>query len=241
MADDGLIFLCFARINKCSKVPLNAIIVFTILNAVIALVFDLSALVEFLSIGTLLAYSMVSACVLLLRHQAAPIENDPERLDCGGTLKTWVPFRNFWRVQPSGRSIFTAVFSLVIGYFWLALTFRLGMFSPILFYVSIALSSLLIIISFLFICGHEQNSLELNFKVPFVPFIPCLGLLVNVFMMSYLDYLTWIRFVVWMLIGLTIYFFYGIRHSKEGKKMFTVTESNVITAPNYAKKETTSR
>ncbi|VDM67021.1 unnamed protein product, partial [Strongylus vulgaris] len=83
IADDGLIFSFFATVNKFTKVPLNAIVVFTLLNATLAMVFDLEALVEFLSIGTLLAYSVVSACVLILRYQPAPINGDPENLDTG--------------------------------------------------------------------------------------------------------------------------------------------------------------
>ncbi|PIO75688.1 hypothetical protein TELCIR_02246 [Teladorsagia circumcincta] len=82
MADDGLLFTFLASINRFTKVPLNAVIVFTFINAVIALVFDLATLVDFLSIGTLSAYSMVTACVLILRYQAAPID-DSDRLDTG--------------------------------------------------------------------------------------------------------------------------------------------------------------
>lgn len=104
MADDGLLFAFFASINRVTKVlvvlvalwsgrislqiqvPLNAIIVFTLMNAVLALIFDLEALVEFLSIGTLLAYSVVSACVLILRHKAAPLDGDPTRFDNGESV-----------------------------------------------------------------------------------------------------------------------------------------------------------
>ncbi|VDM61094.1 unnamed protein product [Angiostrongylus costaricensis] len=77
------------------------------------------------------------------------------------------------------------------------------MSSAVAYYVSFGLSGSLTVASFVFICGHEQNSLELSFRVPLVPFIPSLGLLINVFMMSYLDYLTWIRFIVWMSIGIS--------------------------------------
>ncbi|WKX96591.1 hypothetical protein Q1695_012768 [Nippostrongylus brasiliensis] len=238
MADDGLLFSFFANINRFTKVPLNAIIVFTLINAVIALVFDLAALVEFLSIGTLIAYSVVSACVLILRHQAASIDDDTDRFDNGGRIKRWVPFRNFWESLPGGRSICIAVVSLVIGDFWLAFTVRLilsgTLRSPVGF-VCFALSALLIIVSFLFIYGHEQNSLDLNFKVPFVPFIPSLGLLINAFMMTYLQFLTWIRFFVWMIIGFVIYFCYGLSHSKEGKKMRRVGESSLSTITKQSK------
>ncbi|RCN50827.1 hypothetical protein ANCCAN_03026 [Ancylostoma caninum] len=208
MADDGLIFSFFATVNKCTKVPLNAIIVFTLLNATLAMVFDLEALVEFLSIGTLLAYSVVSAC---------------------GAIKSWVPFRNYWEGLPVGRSICVAVIALVASYFWIAFTIRLGLVFTIEGYICIGVGAVLIITSIFFIYGHEQNSLDLNFKVPFVPLIPCLGLFINCFMMSFLDYLTWARFFIWMAIGLVIYFIYGIHHSKEGKRRRVVPESSLST------------
>ena len=52
------------------------------------------------------------------------------------------------------------------------------------------------------------------FKTPFVPVIPILGILTCLCMMCFLPADTWIRLVLWMLIGLDIYSIYGIRHSK---------------------------
>jgi APA family basic amino acid/polyamine antiporter len=52
------------------------------------------------------------------------------------------------------------------------------------------------------------------FRVPFVPIFPILGVILCVALMLSLPVLTWIRFVVWLLIGLVIYFFYSVRHSK---------------------------
>jgi len=69
MADDGLFFSIFAKVNPLTKVPVNAILVFGILMATMALIFDLEALVQFLSIGTLLAYTFVAASVIVLRFQ----------------------------------------------------------------------------------------------------------------------------------------------------------------------------
>ncbi|KAL0979490.1 hypothetical protein UPYG_G00185800 [Umbra pygmaea] len=69
MAEDGLFFSFFAKVNPITKVPVNAILVFGLLMAVMALVFDLEALVQFLSIGTLLAYTFVAASVIVLRFQ----------------------------------------------------------------------------------------------------------------------------------------------------------------------------
>ncbi|XP_023990791.1 cationic amino acid transporter 4 [Salvelinus sp. IW2-2015] len=69
MAEDGLFFAFFAKVNPVTKVPVNAILVFGLLMAVMALIFDLEALVQFLSIGTLLAYTFVAASVIVLRFQ----------------------------------------------------------------------------------------------------------------------------------------------------------------------------
>lgn len=69
MAEDGLFFSIFARVNPTTKVPVIAILVFGTLMATMALIFDLEALVQFLSIGTLLAYTFVAASIIVLRFQ----------------------------------------------------------------------------------------------------------------------------------------------------------------------------
>jgi APA family basic amino acid/polyamine antiporter len=52
------------------------------------------------------------------------------------------------------------------------------------------------------------------FRVPFVPIFPILGVILCIALMLSLPVLTWIRFVVWLAIGLVIYFLYSVRHSK---------------------------
>lgn len=69
MASDGLIFRTFARVNATTQVPVLAVAFFSFLAALIALFFDLETLVEFLSIGTLMAYTIVSASVTVLRYR----------------------------------------------------------------------------------------------------------------------------------------------------------------------------
>ncbi|XP_067251324.1 cationic amino acid transporter 4 isoform X4 [Chanodichthys erythropterus] len=70
MAEDGLFFSVFSRVNPVTKVPVIAILVFGSLMAFLALIFDLEALVQFLSIGTLLAYTFVAASIIVLRFQS---------------------------------------------------------------------------------------------------------------------------------------------------------------------------
>ncbi|MBP7184366.1 MAG: amino acid permease [Saprospiraceae bacterium] len=52
-----------------------------------------------------------------------------------------------------------------------------------------------------------------SFKTPFVPLVPILGILVCSGMMAGLAFDTWIRLIVWLLIGLVIYFVYGVKNS----------------------------
>jgi APA family basic amino acid/polyamine antiporter len=52
------------------------------------------------------------------------------------------------------------------------------------------------------------------FRTPFVPVVPVLGILACFYLMYGLPVDTWARLVIWMLLGLVIYFAYGRRHSK---------------------------
>jgi APA family basic amino acid/polyamine antiporter len=50
--------------------------------------------------------------------------------------------------------------------------------------------------------------------VPWSPFLPILGIVFAVYLMLDLPLDTWIRFVVWLALGVIIYFTYGYKHSK---------------------------
>lgn len=56
----------------------------------------------------------------------------------------------------------------------------------------------------------------MSFKVPLVPYVPALSIFCNIELMVHLSALTWIRFFIWMIVGLLMYFCYGIHHSREG-------------------------
>lgn len=76
------------------------------------------------------------------------------------------------------------------------------------------LSALAVVSIGVVILRKTRPSLERPFKVPFVPFLPVLSALLSVYLMFNLPVATWVRFVVWITIGLVIYFVYGIKNSK---------------------------
>jgi APA family basic amino acid/polyamine antiporter len=59
----------------------------------------------------------------------------------------------------------------------------------------------------------KQPNLERAFRTPLVPLIPILGIVTCLFMMVFLPLDTWIRLIVWMLIGFDLYLFYGLKNS----------------------------
>lgn len=80
---------------------------------------------------------------------------------------------------------------------------------------SVSVVLLLLIHAILALASQPQSVYKISFQVPLVPYIPILSMFVNFYLMLKLSYTTWIRFAVWMAIGLAIYFFYGIWNSNE--------------------------
>ena len=74
----------------------------------------------------------------------------------------------------------------------------------------------------------KEPSRHRTFKVPFSPLIPLLGVASCVFLMTGLPGVTWVRFVVWLIVGLLVYFFYSINHS--------VIHKTPLAAPSHPQK-----
>lgn len=65
------------------------------------------------------------------------------------------------------------------------------------------------------------------FKTPLVPLVPILGIGVCFFMMVFLPFDTWIRLIVWMIVGLDIYLLYSVKHSYlTSKQSDTLPQAN---------------
>jgi APA family basic amino acid/polyamine antiporter len=73
--------------------------------------------------------------------------------------------------------------------------------------------------AFVIVCGAVLVMRRTNpnanrpFRAPFVPLVPILGILTCLLLMFSLPVENWWRLIIWLAIGLVIYFFYGRKHS----------------------------
>jgi APA family basic amino acid/polyamine antiporter len=81
--------------------------------------------------------------------------------------------------------------------------------------VNIGTLSAFVIVSIgIVVLRRTRPDLPRPFKVPFSPVVPILSALASLYLMYGLPWDTWIRLIVWMVIGLVVYFVYGIKHSR---------------------------
>jgi APA family basic amino acid/polyamine antiporter len=76
------------------------------------------------------------------------------------------------------------------------------------------------LLAFVIVCAgvwivrRRNPNLERPFRTPMVPFVPIMGILISGYLMANLPWETWVRLVVWLVIGMAIYFGYGRSHSR---------------------------
>jgi amino acid transporter len=191
MSRDGLLPKAFSRIHPKYKTPSFATIVTGFFVAIPALFLNLTEVTDLTSIGTLFAFVLVCGGVLLL----------PKREEGQAAPKFKIPYINSQFIVP-------VLFIVGVLFFW---NNFLGLFDfsegwqvfrdKLPFFLFVILSVALTIASFV-----KRLSL-----------IPVLGLASCFYLMTELGYTNWLRFLIWLIIGLVIYFFYSKQHSKLGK------------------------
>nr|XP_046245628.1 high affinity cationic amino acid transporter 1-like isoform X1 [Scatophagus argus]XP_046245629.1 high affinity cationic amino acid transporter 1-like isoform X1 [Scatophagus argus] len=234
MAEDGLLFKCLAKISPRNKTPVTATVTSGLVAAVMAFLFDLKDLVDLMSIGTLLAYSLVAACVLVLRYQpeqpvvAYEMANTQDESEMAESYKVDMlpqPEDRFTirtllypsNLEPSSRSgsavnMCTCVLGVLVFVFSVvAVQGGLATWSVCVLVIILVVCLILTII----VWRQPQSKAKLAFKVPLLPFLPVASLFINIYLMMQLGRGTWMRFAIWMFLGFLIYFTYGIRNSAE--------------------------
>ncbi|XP_036694964.1 cationic amino acid transporter 3 isoform X1 [Eschrichtius robustus] len=232
MAEDGLLFRVLARIYTGTHTPIVATVVSGIIAAFMAFLFELTDLVDLMSIGTLLAYSLVAICVLILRYQPdqemrneeGEVELQEEKIHEAEKLTLQGLFcpLNSIPTPLSGQVVYvcSSLLALLLSVLCLVLaqwSTPLLSGDPLWIAVFVLLLTLITGITGV-IWRQPQSSTPLHFKVPALPLLPLVSIFVNIYLMMQMTAGTWARFGVWMLIGFAIYFGYGMQHSLEEVK-----------------------
>ena len=192
MSRDGLLPKAFSRIHPKYKTPSFATIVTGFVVAIPALFMNLTEVTDLTSIGTLFAFVLVCGGILLLPKEEINAEN-----------------KNRFRI-PYYNAKYIIPVLLIIGIFtfWESI---LNLFNyngnwndykdQVPYFLFILASLIMAFLSF-------TKNLSL---------IPVLGLLSCLYLMTELGYTNWLRFLIWLSIGLVIYFSYGYHKSQLNK------------------------
>ncbi|MBI4467636.1 MAG: amino acid permease [Acidobacteria bacterium] len=124
-----------------------------------------------------------------------------------GLLPSW-----FTRVHPRFRTPYITTILTGVAVAVTGALFPIGVLGNL---VSIGT-----LFAFVLVCGgviwmrRRQPTVPRPFRTPWVPVVPILGMVICFAMMLGLGRETWERLIIWLIIGLVIYFTYGIRHSR---------------------------
>ncbi|SOE07462.1 amino acid/polyamine/organocation transporter, APC superfamily [Streptomyces sp. Ag109_G2-15] len=81
------------------------------------------------------------------------------------------------------------------------------------------LTNIGILLAFVVVCTavivlrYRQPELPRTFRTPWMPFVPALGVVFSIWLITFLQWQTWVRFAVWFVIGCVVYFGYSYRRS----------------------------
>ncbi|CAL8365099.1 unnamed protein product [Lota lota] len=251
MSRDGLLFKVLSRMSDRQS-PVIATLVSGAVAATMTLAFDLKALVDLMSIGTLFAYTLVAVCILILRYShTKPLSlaeiykyfvKNADLTEGSGSFKP-ESFSLMSTLSPPSHA--TPRTSTTVSMFTVSIIF-IAIFMSLLiskagdslrgqeWWSLLALTMILVLLVLLVaaIWRQPQNTATAAFMVPFLPMLPILSIFVNVYLMIQLGSDTWARYAVWMAVGLLIYFCYGVQHSVQKKRLeSTQNDINIQNIP----------
>jgi len=205
MSRDGLLPKRFSKVHKRFKTPSYATVVTGFFVALPSLFMNLTEVTDLTSIGTLFAFIVVCGGILIIdkddygsKKSNTKVEDEKADQLKGKPKGFRVPYYNSRKFLPPIIAviivlIFSLNFDSVTNFFSLDnLNYKIPVWG--------------FIVSSVFIIYY---AIRKEFSL-----IPVLGLLTNIYLISELGLGNWIRFTVWMVIGLVLYFLYGRKHSK---------------------------
>ncbi len=187
MSRDGLLPKIFSKIHPKHHTPSFSTILTGFVVAVPALFLNLDVVLALTSIGTLFAFVLVCGGVLVLNSQ-------PENKQYS---KFKVPYINGKYIVPV---LFFACFGSVL--YWGS-----GYFSQLMNQEGVPMIIFFIVATIVMVLTFLRN----------YSLIPVLGLLSCFYLMAQESYTNWARFVIWLVVGLVIYFSYGYKNSVVAK------------------------
>jgi len=205
MSRDGLLPKRFSKLHQKHKTPAFATIIAGVFVAVPSLFLNLTEVTDLTSIGTLFAFVLVSGGVLVM-------DNKKTVSSLKNKASYKVPYINSRFILP----IIWIAIILIILYFNSEGVFNYFNFNGeqysngywIIFKHQIPMYLFIVIAIILtYYAVIKQFS-----------FIPVAGLLTNFYLMTELGITNWLRFIIWLVIGLVFYFLYGMRHSRLNEK-----------------------
>ena len=200
MSKDGLLFSLFQSLHPRSQVPYWGTIITGGVAALISFVLSIDSLQNMISIGTLMAFSTVCAGIVILRYQPPADLSQPVR------PQTW----------RTNVVLFLFLFLLAAIALCVSLTnlSSVNVAVPILLF----LAMLVPVVRLALLPQNRANPGNDIFLCPLVPYLPCAGIFTNVYLICSLDWESYVRIIVWTVLGFAIYFGYGIRYSRLGRK-----------------------
>lgn len=198
MSRDGLLPPQFSKVHRRFKTPSFSTIVTGILVAVPTLFMNLTEVTDLTSIGTLMAFILVCGGILMLNNDEAS----------AGKKGFRVPYYNSrFVLPPLIVMVVFLVFYLNSGgvseFFSMKGAVHSGLSSWDVFKHKIPVYFFLAISVVLIYLAIRKN----------LSAIPVIGLLTNMYLISQMGITNWLRFLIWLVIGLVLYFLYGKNHS----------------------------
>lgn len=198
MSRDGLLPPIFSAIHKRFQTPWFSTLLTGLVVAIPSLFMNLTEVTDLTSIGTLFAFVLVSGGVLILDKSNQKIERkfktpyiNAKYIIPVAYVLIWLWFLLFNREALANFFSLTDPADPTAGA-WDVFKHKI----PLLVYLVVSL-----VISIY--CFTKELSL-----------IPVLGLLTCGYLMTELGWTNWARFLIWLVAGLVLYFFYGYRHSR---------------------------